>query len=282
MLPRVLSLCLAFCLSAPAGALAQTAAIDPEIARGIKAVDDGDYDAAILVLDQAVRRLVTAPARARDLSQGYLYLGIAYVGKGHEAAARAKFREALGQIQDLSLSPDKFPPKVIDLFEAARAETRQEAAKPSPKKKGGGGKGVLIGVGVVAAAGAGVALAAGGGGSSSSTAPTTTPAPVANPTEVYQGFLDRGNSGAIVNPPVAQTPGPWRAELTWTGDRTEVRMFIVDAITKDGLTEVRLTSPNASVGEWAGQAGRRYEIELFLQEGGASQSNYTLRVTHPR
>src|SRR5262245_30796602 len=95
---------------------------DPEVAKGISQVEDGDYDAAILTLDTAARRLAGAPSKTRELSQAYLYLGIAYVGKGHEAAARAKFREALSQIHDLTLNPDKYPPKVIDLFEAAREE----------------------------------------------------------------------------------------------------------------------------------------------------------------
>src|SRR5262245_48184645 len=99
-------------------------ATDPEVLKGIKSVDDGDYDGAILILDNASRRLASDPAKANDLSQAYLYLGIAYVGKGHEAAAKAKFREALTQIKDMTLSPDKFPPKVIDVFEAARQENK--------------------------------------------------------------------------------------------------------------------------------------------------------------
>ena len=155
-------------VASPVPAPAQTG-LDPEVAKGMALVDDGDYDAAILTLDGAARRLATDAKKTNDLSQAYLYLGIAYMGKGHEAAAKAKFKEAVAQIKDLTLSPDKFPPKVIDAFEAAKAEAGQAkaAAAASPaaaapeKKKGGGGKAILI-IGGVAAA-AGVAVAAGGG-----------------------------------------------------------------------------------------------------------------------
>ena len=175
MLRQTLALTLAASLSYSSLALGQPVTADADVLRGIRQVEDGDYDPAIVTLDAAARRLTGDPARARDLSQAYLYLGIAYIGKGHEAAAKAKFREAVAQIKDLTLSPDKFPPKVIDLFEAARAEARAQAtpapaaaATPAPAaaKKGGGGKTILI-VGGLAAVGGGVALAAGGGGGAS-------------------------------------------------------------------------------------------------------------------
>jgi hypothetical protein len=175
-----LGLCLSLVFS-PLATDADAPPTDPEVVKGIKLVDDGDFDAAILTLDGAARRLATDPKQAKELSQAYLYLGIAYVGKGHEAAAKAKFREALGQIKDITLSPDKFPPRVIDVFEAARSESSQtaKAAAPAPapapaKKKGGSKKGLLIGVGVAAAAG-GIALAAGGGGSDRPDAATAGP-----------------------------------------------------------------------------------------------------------
>ena len=169
MARALLSFMLALGLAALPGVVpAQTPApADPEVAKGVKLVEDGDYDGAILTLDNASRRLASDPSRAKDLSQAYLYLGIAYVGKGHEAAARAKFREALTQIRDLTLSPDKFPPKVIDVFEAARAEAGKAPAQTAEKKGGGGHKGLLIGAGIVAVGG-GVAIAAASGGSKAS------------------------------------------------------------------------------------------------------------------
>jgi hypothetical protein len=183
MARKLLCVVTALCLLAGTGPLgAQVPVSDPEVSKGIKQVDEGDYDAAIFTLDSAARRLAADPGKGRDLSQAYLYLGIAYFGKGHEAAAKAKFREAVAQIKDLTLSPEKFPPKVINLFEAAKEEQGKAGSAPAssadtkaaaaPPKKGGGGKGLLIG-GLVVAAGAGVALAAKGGGSSTPNANTT-------------------------------------------------------------------------------------------------------------
>jgi hypothetical protein len=163
---QTLALSLAASLSFSPCALAQPVTADADGLRGIRQVEDGDYDPAIVTLDAAARRLTGDPARARDLSQAYLYLGIAYIGKGHEAAAKAKFREAVSQIKDLTLSPDKFPPKVIDLFEAARAEARAEAtpapaaaATPTPAAAARRAGAAILIVGGLAAVGGGVALA---------------------------------------------------------------------------------------------------------------------------
>ena len=169
MLRRVLSLGLTLGLLALAsGAAAQGAATDPEVLKGITQAEQGDYDAAIFTLDTAARRLAGDATKTSDLSQAYLYLGIAYFGKGHEAAAKAKFKEAIRQFRDISLSAEQYPPKIIDLFESAREEAGAPAPAPSPavqpqeKKKGSKMPLILIGVGGAAAAG--VAVAAGGGG----------------------------------------------------------------------------------------------------------------------
>jgi hypothetical protein len=200
---------------------AQPAPSDPEVVKGLRQVDEGDYDAAIVTLDAASRRLAGDPSRVRDLSQAYLYLGIAYVGKGHEAAAKAKFREAVRQIKDLVLSTDKYPPKVIDLFEAAREEVNRTAAPsptaPSPAtpaapaKKGGAHKGLIIGGVLLAGAGAAVAAGASGGGGSgtSSTAPTDT-----RSSQVFTGSVPANDiRGFTVT---ASKAGSLEATLTWT------------------------------------------------------------------
>jgi hypothetical protein len=226
-----LALALAASLSFSSNARAQSVTADADLLRGIRQVEDGDYDPAIVTLDAAARRLTGDPARARDLSQAYLYLGIAYIGKGHEAAAKAKFREAVAQIKDLTLSPDKFPPKVIDLFEAAREEARAQAtpapaAAPTPApaavaKKGGSGKTLLI-VGGLAAVGGGVALAAGGGGGGGgggstggggATPTTTTLPPAPRSSQMFTGSLaDQEQRGFVVT---ASRAGTLDAMLTW-------------------------------------------------------------------
>jgi tetratricopeptide (TPR) repeat protein len=168
--------CLALVLglfALPAAGWAQGAVTDPEVLKGIAQLEEGEYDAAIFTLDTAARRLAAEPEKARDMSQAYLYLGIAYFGKGHEAAAKAKFREALTQFKDISLSAEQYPPAIINLFEAAREETRSTApatptattAAAPEEKKGGGGKKILLIGGGALLVGGGVAAAAGGGDS---------------------------------------------------------------------------------------------------------------------
>jgi len=205
---------------------AQPAPSDPEVAKGVRQVDEGDYDAAIVTLDAASRRLAGDPARVRDLSQAYLYLGIAYVGKGHEAAAKAKFREAVRQIKDLVLSTDKYPPKVIDLFEAAREEVSRDAAPaptataPSPAvssapppKKGGSHKGLIIGGVLVAGAGAAIAAGAGGGGGSTSSSSSNTPADTRS-SQVFTGNLPAQETRGFTV--TASKSGSLEATLTWS------------------------------------------------------------------
>lgn len=232
MLRQTLALGLAASLLWAPVVAGQAVTSDPEVLRGIRQVEDGDYDPAIVTLDAVARRLSGDPARTRDLSQAYLYLGIAYIGKGHEAAAKAKFREAVAQIKDLTLSPDKFPPKVIDLFEAAREEARAQAqsaapaptttlpaAAAPPPKKGGGGKTILIIAGL-AAAGGGVALAAGGKGGSSGTSTTpTTPAATPTPAPTASSTLERTDAvpngefrGFVVT---ASKAGTLQAKVQW-------------------------------------------------------------------
>ena len=172
---------LAFLLAVEPARAQAPASADPDIARGIKLVEDGDYDGAIVVLDSATRRLSAGGASSRALGEAFLYLGVAYLAKGHEVTAKARFREALTQAGDLRLSAEKFAPKVMELFEAARVEAERAkgpAASPAagrsptppqtaPEKKGGSKKGLLLaGAGVVAAGGA-VAVLSGGGGSGS-------------------------------------------------------------------------------------------------------------------
>lgn len=121
---KLLCLLTAFALLA-APLPAQQPPEDPEVAKGVREVEEGELDAGIFTLDAAARRLLGNPAGRRELGRAYLYLGIAFVGKAQETLAKARFRDALQQQGALSLSPDQFPPKVIALFETARQELTQ-------------------------------------------------------------------------------------------------------------------------------------------------------------
>ena len=274
----VLNLCLAAPAAAPAGVA------DRDVLEGIRLVEEGEHDAAILTLDNAARRLAADPRRGRDRAYAFLYLGIAYVGKGREAAARARFRDAVQQMRDLTLSPEKFPPKVIDLFEAARDEVRRAATTPAggtptpaatgaaePKKRGSRTPLLLLGAG---AAAAGVAVAVAGGGADS---------PSANRrSETFTGTLGRQTAeGAEYRDHrvVATASGTLDARLTWP-DR-DVAMFMhlfedgtqreVAVSTAVSNTEARLTAPVTN---------RTYLLQVRVPSGTPSQT-YMVVVQYP-
>lgn len=268
--------------SMPASAAAVGLAKDPEVVKGIQAVDDGEYDTAILVLDSAARRLAAKPGDP-DLPLAYLHLGIAYVGKGAEAAAKSKFREALKQIRDLSLSADKYPPKVINVFEAAREEVQREAqpaVAPRPvaaaaPKASGGNKTLWI-VGGVAAVGAGVAVAAAsGGGDDPGGEGGLTTDTFANQVLPFGAGRDfavevRGN-------------GTLTATCDWNQDGVVLGMYIVNlansqTVLKDadktGVKQLRL-----SVAVTPGT----YRLSVTNSTGGGPvvDTTFTLNVVHP-
>ena len=275
MMQKALSAVVAVAVAlSPVVTLAQAQVKDPEVAKGMKALDDGDYDLAIFTLDSATRRLAADP-RHPDLPQAYVALGVAYVGKGAEAAAKAKFREALKQMRDLALSADKYPTKVINLFEAARDEVRLEsgdapasgpAARPTvasapaapaaPSKGGGGGSGKLLLIGGgVAVAGAAVALAAGGGvGESNGTAGGTRT--FANEVVVFGGGRD-----FVVD---VKGSGTLTARCTWNQEGVMLSMYLVD-----------LANPGQVLKD-AGQTGTR---ELTLSQA-VTNGSYRISVTN--
>lgn len=123
---------------------------------GARQYREGDFEAAVFSLDSAVRKLADQPGRENELARAYVYLGAAYVGLDHEAAAKGKFRRALELDPGLDLAPADFSQRVIRLFESQRL--RQTAEK---KRKGT--KIALIVGGLGAAAAVGISAATSGG-----------------------------------------------------------------------------------------------------------------------
>lgn len=107
---------------------------DPEVKKGVVEVNEGQYDAAIFTLDAAARRLAASNDNPQQLSQAYLYLGIAYLAKGRESAAEARFRDALEQMHSLQLPPDKFAQRVVEVFEKARATRAAAPGGAAPQQ----------------------------------------------------------------------------------------------------------------------------------------------------
>jgi hypothetical protein len=274
---------------------AQTPVTDADVQKGIRMVDDGDYDAAILLLDAAARRLSGDAGKVRDLSQAYLYLGIAYVGKGHEAAAKAKFREAVTRIKDLSLSPDKYPPKVIDLFEAAREEARTAGARPpasaaasgppARSEGGGGGKKLLLigGLGLAAAGGAVFALK--GGEDQGCDTVFMDPSGILNNSQTQFEFT----TGPAIE------SGSWKAEVNWRVTSSSSRSPTIQSSRSSALpltvklevfqggqkvADSRLLSDTASIAEWSGAPGTSFTVRGSMQ-GGAGGLSYDLLIEGP-
>jgi len=276
---------------------AQAPKPDPDVAAGIQQVEEGDFDAAILTLDNAARRLAADPTRVRDLSQAYLYLGIAYVGKGHEAAAKAKFREAVSRIKDLSLSPDKFPPKVIDLFEAARDEASRALPDPAPAvkpaakpqeasaKKGGSGKTVLL-VALGGAAAGGVALAAKGSDSSRPGTGTTTNNSSSNNTtptdnrtlETFTGSLPNGEQRPYRV--VVQFAGLLEAQISWPDPNAECGIILQEA-DPPYTTVANSRATSSTSAQLLSSVTPKTYLVIASNYSGRAVLNFTLNVKHP-
>jgi hypothetical protein len=126
---RAVALHIAFVLlMVPDGRIA--AAASQDLATGIRQVQEGDFENAVLTLQAVSRALAGQTTRRPELAQAYLYLGIAHVALDQADPAKAAFKAALGQNKSLRLSEDRFSPKVIAAFEAARREAEAAAVAP--------------------------------------------------------------------------------------------------------------------------------------------------------
>ena len=260
------------------------------LADGIRQVDEGEFDNAIVTLDTAARRLVADPKRVRELSQAYLYLGIAYMGKGHEAAAKAKFREALAGMKDLTLSAERYPPKVVDLFEAAREEARADrpattapapAAAASQTKKKGGGKGLLV-IGGLAVVGGGVAVAAGGGGGGSGSGGGTTTTTTTLPSQ----SLDRsaailsGDQHFFVVTPTRS--GSLVATVTWQNRNLRLDLGCQEQAPPYNSCGGTYNRTSDTTGQFTAQVSQKEYLLILSNYNDISGAEpYTLKVVYP-
>jgi tetratricopeptide (TPR) repeat protein len=281
----ILSLALA---GSPALQSSQPWDSEPEVVKGIQQVEEGDYDAAILTLDRAVRQLAADPEKTEVLSYAYLYLGIAYLGKGHEAAAKAKFRDAINQIKDLTLSPEEYPPKVINLFEAAREEAgEQPQPTPAPEEaepveKKGGSKMPLVLVGVGGGAAAAIAVAAGGGSDNSAPAVEPTPQQPQMKTESFPGVLNHDQYAVelLVGPGGS---GRWEATLNYqNGEARDIWMEIYSE-PGDYITAGRALTNTSFIAEWETDATAKFWVTFGFdpEASDIAPGQYELRVVYP-
>ena len=185
-IPTAVALAMILPFSVPAHLGAQ---ID-ELAVGIRQVQEGDLDAAVITLDTVIQRLSKVKGAEKDVATAHLYLGMAHLGLSQWERAKAEMREAWRNNKDLRLDPQSFSPRVRQMFDDAKREaaTAESATKqsdeqtavnpgtnpqPPPVAKKGGSKALFI-VGGVAITGGATAAMAGGGGYSGDTCPGNT------------------------------------------------------------------------------------------------------------
>ena len=221
MLRRSAAAALACVLLATATLPAAAPPPHPALARGLALLREGDFEAAVIELDAAVRRLEGDPAASAHVPWGYVHLGVAYLELDQEMVARGKFQEALARDPALRLDAAEFSAQQVRVFESVRAEASAappvEPARPTPRatpsprveEKGSSRTLLLVLGGGAAAAGAAVALGGGGGGGGGS-ATTTTTTPVGG-----------GPSTTVPSPsPSPSEPPPTTAPPTTTPPTT--------------------------------------------------------------
>lgn len=152
---------------------------NPEIEAGIRQVQEGDFETAVITLEAGVRRLARDTPRSPLIVSAAVHLGIAYIALDQREVAKARFKDALAVDPGLRLTTERYSPKVIAAFEEARRERAAQAlATPTPSKRS---PAPWIVGGVVAVTGGAALLATRGGGSNPTGAVTFSSARFATP-----------------------------------------------------------------------------------------------------
>ena len=88
---------------------------------GIRLIEEGDYAAAINVIEAAVLELEAVSAEPREMARSYFYVGVARVFVVGDDEARFAFREAQQHDPQFRPAETEFPRRVIRLWEEAGA-----------------------------------------------------------------------------------------------------------------------------------------------------------------
>ena len=191
MMNRAFAMALVSALLFPTPTLPQQTDAETRLANGIRELEEGSLDAALVTLDGAVQRLKGDPARRKDLARAHLYLAVARLGLRQADSARLQMREALVADPDLALDPKQFPPGCSSSSRRCGRSWRQAPPArrhPHPcrqhpraparllrRRRRGAARPSSVGGGLAVAGGL-AAVAAGGGGGGAAT-PTPTPNP---------------------------------------------------------------------------------------------------------
>jgi hypothetical protein len=152
---------------------------------GIRQVEEGDLEGAVITLDGVVRQLSEERKGEKEVALAHLYLGMAHLGLSQWERAKSEMREAWRNDPAMKLDAKRFPPRVMQLYSEVLSEEQRSRPNPRPTpmptsvntKSGGMSKGLVIGLGVGAVAVGAVVVAQSAGGSA-----TAAPTPTASPT----------------------------------------------------------------------------------------------------
>jgi hypothetical protein len=203
----------------------------PDLRGGIRLVEDGDLQGAVVRLEEARRALAVRGAPRRQRARVHLYLAMAHLGLGAEEQAREHMRAVWRYQPGLVLDPAEYAPLVI----ALHRDTRPPAERnPLP---------TLLGLGAAASV-TGVAVVGGGGGSAAP--PPATPGPPLGPPSLRLFNCDDDcyayvNGAAVRHVGLGADSGP-----------VDVRPFL-----RDGPNEIAFELVNL-------RAGIAYGFELRL------------------
>lgn len=90
--------------------------------------NNGEYERAISELEKALQFL--KQLKQTDQVEAYKYLAFSYVAFGNNDKAKETFKKALLLNPKLELDPATVSPKIIKVFEEAKAEMKTEPVKP--------------------------------------------------------------------------------------------------------------------------------------------------------
>jgi hypothetical protein len=250
-----------------------------DLAKGIGEVTKGDYAAAALTLDNAIRQLGKEPTRAKDLARAYVYLGVAQAGLGQDQAARANFCRAKRQDPSMRIELSQPPANAAKLF--AEPCATAAASAPSGSASGSGKKGksktlpILLGVG--AAAGVAIALAAGGGdGPTTSTLNVRRDAVFTARPSCVQLVGDACTSVQNAHEVMVSSNGV--LEATLTSDAPRARLFLRALSPSNRLIEA---GPAGSTLRLPAEPGRWVLTVWQYGKTAGDDARYQLRVSFP-
>jgi hypothetical protein len=284
---------------------ATTAPPAPELREGVERLDQGDFEGALVALDNAARALGRAPERRRDLAAAHLYVGLAYLRLDQDGLARDRFRRALAL--DGRASPDeRFEAEARAAFEQAKAGADRERSR----RKGGVPAAMIAGGFFAGAAGVSAGVTASTRGPATAK-PSTNQAPIIATTRTPPGSPIAAVTRVTFSATASDPEGNALAH-TWDfgdGERGEgptvehvflrAGTFDVVLAVDDGasrVSQITRITVRAMNGRWAVEpAGYRGETGFSLiQDGGLLGGNVEFggltqsigvvfnRVQHPR